>query len=74
MYSGDWPDGAGLFPSVRNAFRAESDILSPATTPVFRDPSPFPKASQTPASELDTIWRASVTMDWRWASSRKLSA
>jgi prepilin-type N-terminal cleavage/methylation domain-containing protein/prepilin-type processing-associated H-X9-DG protein len=37
MYAGDWPDGAGLFPSVRNAFRSEGDILSPTTTPVFCD-------------------------------------
>ena len=26
MYSGDWPDAQGLFPSVKNAFRTEDDI------------------------------------------------
>jgi prepilin-type processing-associated H-X9-DG protein len=37
MYSGDWPDAQGLFPSVKNAFRAEEDIQHPSGTPVFCD-------------------------------------
>lgn len=37
MYGGDWPDGEGLFPPVRNAFRTEGDIKTPSQTPVFCD-------------------------------------
>jgi prepilin-type N-terminal cleavage/methylation domain-containing protein len=37
MYAGDWPDAQGLFPSVRNAFRTESDIQQATLTPVFMD-------------------------------------
>jgi prepilin-type N-terminal cleavage/methylation domain-containing protein len=37
MYSGDWPDAQGLFPSVKNAFRGEGDLSQPSRTPVFCD-------------------------------------
>lgn len=37
MYSGDWPDGAGLFPLVKNAFRNESEFAQPSRIPVFCD-------------------------------------
>ncbi|MBX3733121.1 MAG: prepilin-type N-terminal cleavage/methylation domain-containing protein [Verrucomicrobiae bacterium] len=55
MYSGDWPDGAGLFPRVRNAFRAEADIVSPSTTPVFCDAmwvDAWPQEQDRPAPNL----------------------
>jgi prepilin-type N-terminal cleavage/methylation domain-containing protein/prepilin-type processing-associated H-X9-DG protein len=37
MYGGDWPDAQGLYPSVKNAFRSEGEIVQPSTTPVFSD-------------------------------------
>jgi prepilin-type N-terminal cleavage/methylation domain-containing protein len=37
MYAGDWPDGQGLFPSVKNAFRSEADLAQPSRIPVFCD-------------------------------------
>ncbi|MEN9733553.1 MAG: hypothetical protein RLZ45_1548, partial [Verrucomicrobiota bacterium] len=55
MYAGDWPDGAGLYPKVQNAFRAESDITSPSTTPVFCDSmwvDAWPQEKDRPAANL----------------------
>src|SRR5690606_35672479 len=55
MYAGDWPDAQGLFPSVRNAFRAETDIIEPATTPVFMDSmwvDAWPQEFDKPARNL----------------------
>ncbi len=37
MYAGDWPDAVGLYPSVKNAFRIETDIRMLSTTPIFCD-------------------------------------
>jgi prepilin-type N-terminal cleavage/methylation domain-containing protein/prepilin-type processing-associated H-X9-DG protein len=37
MYGGDWPDAQGLFPSVKNAFRTEGDLLNPSRIPTFCD-------------------------------------
>jgi len=37
FYSGDWPNGAGLFPLVRNAFRLDTDARHPSESPVFCD-------------------------------------
>jgi prepilin-type N-terminal cleavage/methylation domain-containing protein/prepilin-type processing-associated H-X9-DG protein len=37
MYAGDWPDAQGLFPSVKNAFRSETDLIQPSRIPVFCD-------------------------------------
>jgi len=55
MYAGDWPDGAGLFPKVKNAFRAESDIVSSSTTPVFCDAmwvDAWPQEKDRPAANV----------------------
>ncbi|MBX3745930.1 MAG: type II secretion system protein [Verrucomicrobiae bacterium] len=55
MYGGDWPDAQGLFPSVRNAFRAESDITRPSLTPVFMDSmwiDAWPQERDRPAANL----------------------
>ena len=55
MYAGDWPDGAGLFPSVKNAFRAENDISNPSSTPVFSDSmwvDAWPQEKDRPAPNL----------------------
>jgi len=55
MYSGDWPDAQGLFPSVRNAFRNESDIRKTALTPVFADSmwiDAWPLEKDAPARNL----------------------
>ena len=55
MYAGDWPDGAGLYPQVKNAFRAESDITSPSSTPVFCDSmwvDAWPQERDRPAANL----------------------
>jgi prepilin-type N-terminal cleavage/methylation domain-containing protein/prepilin-type processing-associated H-X9-DG protein len=37
FYSGDWPNGAGLFPLVRNAFRLDTDVRYPSQSPIFCD-------------------------------------
>ena len=37
LYSGDWPDGAGLYPSVKNAFRLDSDVRYSSESPIFCD-------------------------------------
>ncbi len=55
MYAGDWPDAQGLFPSVRHAFRTESDIRTPALTPVFSDAmwiDAWPQVQDRPARNL----------------------
>lgn len=55
MYGGDWPDAQGLFPSVRHAFRAESDITAPSLTPVFMDSmwiDAWPQERDRPARNL----------------------
>lgn len=55
MYSGDWPDGQGLFPSVKNAFRAEEDARQPSQTPVFCDSmwvDAWPQEKDRPARNL----------------------
>lgn len=55
MYAGDWPDGAGLFPKVKNAFRAEADVTSPSTTPVFCDAmwvDAWPQEKDRPAANV----------------------
>jgi hypothetical protein len=55
MYSGDWPDAQGLFPSVKNAFRTEDDITKPSLTPVFSDSmwvDAWPQEKDKPARNL----------------------
>ena len=55
MYAGDWPDAVGLFPSVKNAFRTESDLRAPSTTPVFCDSmwvDAWPQAQDRPGANL----------------------
>lgn len=55
MYSGDWPDAQGLFPSVKNAFRTEADVKEPSQTPVFCDSmwvDAWPQEQDKPARNL----------------------
>ncbi|MCK6501722.1 MAG: type II secretion system GspH family protein [Nitrospira sp.] len=55
MYAGDWPDAQGLFPSVKNAFRSESDITKTSLTPVFMDAmwiDAWPQEKDAPARNL----------------------
>ncbi len=55
MYAGDWPDGVNGYPKTRDAFRLESDIASPARTPVFVDaitPDAWPRSLDRPARDL----------------------
>jgi prepilin-type N-terminal cleavage/methylation domain-containing protein len=55
MYGGDWPDSQGGFPSVKNAFRVESDISQPALTPTFSDAmwvDAWPQEKDLPAANL----------------------
>jgi prepilin-type processing-associated H-X9-DG protein len=55
MYAGDWPDAQGGFPSVKNAFRSESDITRGSLTPVFSDSmwvDAWPQEKDKPARNL----------------------
>jgi prepilin-type N-terminal cleavage/methylation domain-containing protein/prepilin-type processing-associated H-X9-DG protein len=55
MYSGAWPDAVGLFPSVRNAFRNESDIKKAVRAPLFCDSvwvDAWPQVTDPPARNL----------------------
>ena len=57
MYAGDWPDGAGLFPSVKHAYRVESDIRKASLTPMFCDSiwvDAWPQKTDRPALNLLT--------------------
>jgi len=55
MYGGDWPDLQGGFPSVKNAFRAETDISQPSQTPTFSDSvwvDCWPQEKDKPAANI----------------------
>ena len=55
LYSGDWPDGAGLFPRVKNAFRLDSDVRHSSESPIFCDSmwvDAWPQEIDRPASNL----------------------
>ena len=55
FYSGDWPNGAGLFPLVRNAFRLDTDVRHSSESPIFCDSmwvDAWPQERDRPASNL----------------------
>lgn len=55
LYAGDWPDGAGLYPSVLRAFRSELDIVNPALTPIIMDAmwvDAWPQRTDRPSPNL----------------------
>jgi prepilin-type N-terminal cleavage/methylation domain-containing protein/prepilin-type processing-associated H-X9-DG protein len=37
IYAGNWPNGQGLYPSIKNAFRNGADIIHPSKTPYYCD-------------------------------------
>ena len=57
FYAGDWPNGAGLFPFINNAFRSDSDVTHPSDSPIFCDSmwvDAWPQAEDRPAADLAT--------------------
>ncbi len=57
FYSGDWPNGAGLFPLVKNAFRMDADVRHTSESPIFSDSmwvDAWPQERDRPASNLAT--------------------
>ena len=55
FYSGDWPDGAGLYPNVKNAFRLDSEVRYTSESPIFCDSmwvDAWPQEKDRPASDL----------------------
>jgi len=57
FYSGDWPNGAGLFPLVKNAFRVDTDVRHASESPIFSDSmwvDAWPQERDRPASNLAT--------------------